>query len=67
MRSAALPLYTFYCWRPDGSAALSFEACEHGSDADALAAARNVLAAHASCDRVEVYEADRLVGEARAG
>jgi hypothetical protein len=59
-----MPLYTFYCRRPDG-AALSFEAREHGSDAEALAAARHVLAAHASCDRVEVYESDRLVGEAR--
>lgn len=58
-----MALYTFYCLRPDGTA-LSFEAREHPSDDAAIAACARVLADHSSCIRVEVFDGDRLVGEA---
>ena len=58
-----MPLYTFYCWPPNGSASPSFEARDFPSDAQAMAAAAGILAGHQSCVRVEVFEADRVVGE----
>jgi hypothetical protein len=54
-------LYTFYCWRADGSGG-SFETRELDDDARAMALAPRILADHASCVRVEVWQGDHEVG-----
>jgi hypothetical protein len=56
-----LALYTFYCWRADGSGG-SFETRELVTDDQALALAPKVLSDHASCERVEIFEGERPVG-----
>jgi hypothetical protein len=57
----ARALYTFDCRRAD-DAAICLEAHERRSDSDALALARKLLTQHLTASRVEVFEADRLVG-----
>jgi len=56
----SLAIYTYYPCR--GGAPASLEAAEHPSDAAALEAARRVLAAHGSCDSVEVWQGERFLG-----
>lgn len=57
-----MALYTFYCWRADG-ASPTLETRELLSDELAMTVAPVILGDHASCQRIEVYEGDRLVGE----
>ena len=57
-------LYTFYACKPDGDA-LTFEALELPGDTEAVARAERVLAEHASCAYVEVWEEGRQVATAR--
>jgi hypothetical protein len=59
-----LSFYTFHCRRSDGSP-VSLEAESFDDDASALAWSFKVIAAHASCDHVEVYQDDRMVGVSR--
>lgn len=55
------PLYTYYCWRADGSGG-SFITRDLADDADALALAPRILADHTSCVRVEVFDGERAAG-----
>ena len=55
-----MAIYTFYPCR--GAAPASLEAAEHACDAAALEAARAILAAHGSCDSVEVWQGERFLG-----
>jgi hypothetical protein len=54
--------YTLLAVRPDGGVPV-VDLIAGGSRADALARARAFLAEHASCDRVEVWLAGRMVDE----
>lgn len=60
-----MSLYTFHCRRLDG-APVSFHACDLADDLTALAHAAQLLAEHLSCDLVETYDGERLVGPAPA-
>ena len=55
-----MTLYTFYCNRADGSP-LSLESAELCDDARAREWAARVMADHRSCQRVEVFDQERLV------
>ena len=56
-----MPLFTFYPYRPDGSAP-AFETYECPDDATALDRARRVLTDHASSVEVVVWLGERRVG-----
>jgi hypothetical protein len=55
-----LPVYTFYCCRPDG-AAPSFEMFELASDEAAAERAAQLLATHPSASHIAVCDGDREV------
>jgi hypothetical protein len=56
-----MPLYTFYCRRGDGTA-VTFETAELSNDEAATVRLESVLNGHASCEYVEVFQEERLVG-----
>lgn len=56
-----MPIYAFYPMRADG-ASLTFELLEFASEPDALKHARAVGRDHESCEHVEVWDGDRMVG-----
>ncbi|HEY8616017.1 hypothetical protein [Phenylobacterium sp.] len=59
-----MSIYTFHSRRRDGSP-VSMDAQAFDDDDTALAWSAKVVAAHPSCDLVEVYHDDRLVGVTR--
>jgi len=58
-----MPMYTFYCCKPDGSAT-TFEAHVLKGDEAAHDRASLLVRQHASCAYVAVFEADREVAKA---
>jgi hypothetical protein len=56
----AMPLYTFYPCRPDGSST-TFEAFELADDDEAQRRAMELLAAHPTCAFATVWQGDREV------
>lgn len=61
-----MPLYTFHCRRFDG-APVSFHACDLADDLAAHGHAARLLAEHLSCDLVETYDGERLLGPVPVG
>jgi PAS domain S-box-containing protein len=59
-----MPMYTFYCCKPDGSAT-TFEAHALKGDEAARERAGLLVRQHASCAYVAIFEADREVAQAR--
>ena len=59
-----MAIYTFDCRRADG-APVCLEARDLATDAAAMEWAPRVLATHGTCDYVEVFFEERLVGVAR--
>lgn len=59
-RGTVVAIYTFYPCRDSQPA--SFEAHEADGDEAAMKAAHALLAAHPSCDSVEVWEGERFLG-----
>ena len=55
-----MTFYTFYCNRADG-APVALETADLADDARAREWAARVLADHASCQRVDVFDQERLV------
>jgi hypothetical protein len=58
---SAVPLFTFYPCRPDGSSA-AFETIECCDEMDALVRAHRVLDDHRSAVEVVIWQGERRVG-----